>query len=352
LHATCNSDKEINDLLSKSLTIVARSALAAKKFIELSATIERLRNGPPTAPAISPSDLNSRESLSEFNKIRVQEALSKSLVMPTPEIDNLEEQLAQAYQMVTSPLQVAGQRRNRWTNIEVTPEERESYRQKLQNRESHIYKCGYFNGNNLSDESRTGDKLEAQDLSNGKTLEVEELQAIRLFSTQFYKILNQGLRNHPNDFPIALKELDTPIEFADEMRNVAIECSTIISSGLNKLPPYEGLLMRGTALRVEDMERYQEGNIFVENKFSGGSVDILVCVHFAKGTAETYPGCIPAIMCWESKSSKSIQDYSLLPAEAERLYPPGQGFQVLKVEEGREELTGFKIICMKELNIA
>lgn len=133
------------------------------------------------------------------------------------------------------------------------------------------------------------------------------------------------------------------------MRAVAIECSTMLSSALNKLPPYEGLLIRGTALKPEDLPRYQRGAIIIEKKISGGSVDFQVCKGFALGVAEDYPGCIPVIMCWESRSSKSIQDYSILPNEAERLYPPGQGFQVLNVEEGVDELKGFKVIFMKEI---
>jgi len=261
--------------------------------------------------------------------------------------NDLIEKIKNAREGITSPMQLEGVDRTKWTSIEITPAERQNYLAMIQNPTSTIHRCGAYR--NLHKTVRNCTGYEPKDLPNGKKMEVEELQSIQVFSSTFYKIINQGLRNHPNDYPIALKETYTHQEYAEAMRAVAIECSTVISSALNKLPPYEGLLMRGTALKPEDLPKYHKGNIIFENKFSGGTIDFEVCKTFAERTAGSYPGCVPVVMCWESKTSKSIQDFSFLPNEAERLYPPGQGFQVIEVEEGIDELKGFKVIYLKEI---
>lgn len=184
-----------------------------KQLAELSRTIELIRNDVPpveTVPSITLSD-EANKTLSDFNKTRVTENLQKSLATHHSSVTIVEvseEKVKDARKKVPLPLQVEGVKRASWTDVEATPKERENYLTKLQNPKSDIYKCGEFRG--LSERTRTCKGMEAKDLSNGKRIEVEELQAIQIFSSTFYKIINQGLRNDPGDFPIALKETNTP----------------------------------------------------------------------------------------------------------------------------------------------
>lgn len=98
--------------------------------------------------------------------------------------------------------------------------------------------------------------------------------------------------------------------------------SQAISDALGKLPPHEGTVLRGGTFPEDVLERYRPGETVREDAFTSTS------------TNRPFPGNVA--MTIESKTGKSIEQYTVAKGENEVLFDRGTSFKVLShdVREG------------------
>lgn len=276
----------------------------------------------------------------------------------------------------TSPPKAIGEDRSAWQKVVATTKELDGFTRLVKpggafrsiiddslekvgaKEKSHLHKDDIADLKDILDETNpiTGNKFVEHDLPNGEFLEVEEQQAIFLYSSHLYNIFNNTLGKKDNYLKDFMQRNDIPPEKMSDLKNLALDMSTVIASAVNKLPSYEGPLYRGTAFSNEELEGYKEGKVTVDPKFLSYSTDPSVSKEFAEDTAKSknkISGKVmtPTIFVIQSSKSKDISEFSV-KAEAERLYAPGQAFESLGVTKGEDELEGFAIITLREINIA
>ncbi|WP_243393756.1 ADP-ribosyltransferase [Mycobacterium ahvazicum] len=132
-------------------------------------------------------------------------------------------------------------------------------------------------------------------------------------------------------------------ELNDVLRNGALDAShqarvDAINRALEKLPAYQGPVIRGTSLPTEVLDRYQPGRVITEPAFT--STTTLRAV--AEGPA--FGGNVEFRIF--SLTGRDISSFSMYPGEKEVLFPPGSKFYV----ENRtvDPRTGRTIIEMIE----
>lgn len=132
-------------------------------------------------------------------------------------------------------------------------------------------------------------------------------------------------------------------ELNDALRNGALDAShqarvDAINRALEKLPAYEGPVIRGTNVPADVLDRYQPGRVITEPAFT--STTTLRAV--AEGPA--FAGNVEFRIF--STTGRDVSSFSMYPGEQEVLFPPGAKFYIV----GRtvDQKTGRTIIEMLE----
>jgi hypothetical protein len=147
----------------------------------------------------------------------------------------------------------------------------------------------------------------------------QDLSALADYTKMGYADLNSALRS------------DT----VDASQHARIEALT---KALQKLPPHEGTVVRGTNLPQEVLEQYQPGAVVTENAFVSTSMNPAVA------QSSAFVGNVEFRIL--SSTGRDISSVSMYPSEQEVLFPAGTRFYVLSRHP--DPLTGRTIIEMIE----
>ncbi len=91
-----------------------------------------------------------------------------------------------------------------------------------------------------------------------------------------------------------------------------------LNQALEKLPPYNGPVVRGTDLPPDVLAQYQPGAVVTESAFFSTSMDPAV----AQSTA--FAGNVEFRIL--SRTGRDISSFSMFPSEQEVLFPTGVRF--------------------------
>jgi hypothetical protein len=111
-----------------------------------------------------------------------------------------------------------------------------------------------------------------------------------------------------------------------------------INNALEKLPAYQGPVIRGTNLPPEVLDQYRAGEIIKEDAFLSTSTNTAVA------RSPSFAGNVEFRIL--SSSGRDISSVSMFPGEQEVLFPSGTTFYV--VSKVLDPLTGRTIIRMIE----
>lgn len=150
-------------------------------------------------------------------------------------------------------------------------------------------------------------------------LSSDDLGALADYTGPGYGDLNDALRNHTLDASLSAR--------VDALK-----------AALAKLPPYEGLVIRGSNIPAEMLELYEPGEVVVEHAFLSTTKNPAVA------QLPTFAGNVEFQIL--SKSGRDVSPYSTFPAEQEVLFPAGTNFLV--VEKVVDPITGRTFIDMIE----
>ncbi|MEZ0351678.1 ADP-ribosyltransferase [Mycobacterium sp. pR1184] len=150
-------------------------------------------------------------------------------------------------------------------------------------------------------------------------LSSDNLAALADYTGCGYQDLNHGLRNFS----------------VDESQIARVEA---INAALEKLPAYQGPVIRGSDIPVEMLEQYKPGEVIVERAFLSTTMNPAVA------QLPTFAGNVEFQIL--SKSGRDISSYSMFPEEQEVLFPPGTQFYV--VDKVFDPATGRTFIDMIE----
>lgn len=133
------------------------------------------------------------------------------------------------------------------------------------------------------------------------------------------------------------------IDLNDALRNGTVDASQAvrvdaINAALEKLPAYEGPVIRGTNIPTEVLARYQPDSVITELGFVSTTMSPAVA------QSPTFAGNVEFQIM--STSGRDISLFSLFPEEREILFPSGTQFYV--VDKVVDPLTGKTIIEMVE----
>jgi len=129
----------------------------------------------------------------------------------------------------------------------------------------------------------------------------------------------------------------------DALRNETVDASQqarvdALNRALDRLPPYEGPVVRGTDLPPDVLAQYQPGAAVTEPAFFSTSINPAV----PQSTA--FAGNVEFRVL--SRTGRDISSFSMFPTEQEVLFPTGVTFYVL--DRRSDPLTGITIIEMIE----
>jgi hypothetical protein len=147
----------------------------------------------------------------------------------------------------------------------------------------------------------------------------EDLSALNNYTGLGHEDLNDALRN----------------ETVDASQQARVDA---INRALDKLPPYEGPVVRGTDLPPDVLAQYQPGAAVTEPAFFSSSINPAV----PQSTA--FAGNVEFRVL--SRTGRDISSFSMFPTEQEVLFPTGVTFYVL--DRRSDPLTGITIIEMIE----
>lgn len=183
-----------------------------------------------------------------------------------------------------------------------------------------------------------------------------EIDGIRIYTSENYLLMNGTLDEDDTSIREWL-QYRPEVSIDDDLLDIQSHVPQIVKfavSGLNKLPPYEGMIYRGDAITPRELESWRNGDkqFMYTFKFCSYSIRVDVAEAFAKINAESYINdkaeeYRPVLYAIQSESSKDISGYSLKPDEGERVYAPGQAFRLVDVDEG--SVPGLAIIFLKEM---
>ena len=111
-----------------------------------------------------------------------------------------------------------------------------------------------------------------------------------------------------------------------------------IKNALQKLPAYEGPVIRGTDLPPEVIDQYRPGEIITEHAFLSTTTNPAVA------RSPTFAGNVEFRIM--SNTGRDISSFSVFPGEHEVLFPAGTKFLVLS--KLIDLLTGRTVIRMIE----
>jgi hypothetical protein len=129
----------------------------------------------------------------------------------------------------------------------------------------------------------------------------------------------------------------------DALRNGTVDASQAprvdaLNRALEKLPTYEGPVVRGSDIPPEVLARYEPGSVITELGF------VSTTMNPAVAQLPTFAGNVEFQIM--STSGRDISSFSIFPAEQEVLFPSGTKFYV--VDKVVDPVTGKTIIEMVE----
>lgn len=239
-----------------------------------------------------------------------------------------------------------------WKNINVSEKESESFRQELGSEMmpgevgKFLYGGDFVLGLGYGDMSH-------------KLLYKGEIDGIKIYTSENYLLVNGTLDNDKtslNDWIAKRSRLGFPNLSENDLKDAqkcVMKIAKMAASGINKLPPYEGMIYRGDSMTNEELDGWRTGDkIMITTKFMSCTTKVSLGETYAKNSAKSYINDTnkeyrPVVYAFHSQSSKDITKYSVHPAEDERIYTPGQAFRAFKVDE--ETIPGLAIIFLEEL---
>lgn len=241
-----------------------------------------------------------------------------------------------------------------WSTIQVTKKEADSFQKALGVNKNNPGKIGkyLYEGGIASNRNF----FEDMPLDNGNILYGGEREGIYIYTSNNYLLLNGTLSNDATSLNEWEKcnEEHLPKGFLKEAQKHVPEMAKMAASGINKLPPYKGLIYRGDAMTMEQLAEWRDGKIMMTNKFFSCSKSVNTAEDYARNSAISYMQDTkveykPVLYIFNSETSKDIKLHSLNKTEDERIYNPGQAFQSVKVDE--ESVPGLAIIFLKEMKV-
>jgi hypothetical protein len=129
----------------------------------------------------------------------------------------------------------------------------------------------------------------------------------------------------------------------EALRSDALDASqharvAALNAALEKLPPYQGPVIRGTNLSPEVLEEYRPGEIIREDAFLSTTTDTAVA------RSEAFAGNVEFTIL--SSTGRDISSVSMFPEEQEVLFRSGTFFYVVSKE--LDPLTGRTVVRMIE----
>lgn len=94
-----------------------------------------------------------------------------------------------------------------------------------------------------------------------------------------------------------------------------------LKTALDKLPPYDGPVVRGTNLPPEVLAQYRPGEVVTENAF------VSTTTNPAVAQSSAFSGNVEFRIL--STTGRDVSSVSMYPHEQEILFPPGTKFYVL-----------------------
>lgn len=167
--------------------------------------------------------------------------------------------------------------------------------------------------------NRDGPADEGEHPDLGDRLTSDDLSALSHYTGFGYSDLNDALRS----------------DALDASQRARVEA---LKSALNKLPPYEGPVVRGTNLPPEALAQYRPGEFIIEKGFMSTTVNTAVA------RSPTFAGNVEFRIL--SSTGRDISSFSTFPAEQEILFPAGTRFYV--VSKIMDPVTGRTVIRMAE----
>jgi hypothetical protein len=127
------------------------------------------------------------------------------------------------------------------------------------------------------------------------------------------------------------------------LRSDALEASQharvdALNRALEKLPPYEGPVIRGTNLSPDVIAQYQPGEVVTEDAFLSTTTNTAVA------RSPMFAGNVEFRIL--SSTGRDVSSLSMFPGEQEILFPAGTRFYV--VSKVVDPLTGRTVIRMVE----
>lgn len=130
----------------------------------------------------------------------------------------------------------------------------------------------------------------------------EDLSALADYTGLGYADLNSALRS----------------DAVDASQHARIEA---LNTALNKLPPYNGPVVRGTNLPPEVVAQYRPGEVITENTFLSTTTNPAVA------QSSAFSGNVEFRIL--SSTGRDVSSVSIYPHEQEILFPAGTKFYVL-----------------------
>lgn len=164
-------------------------------------------------------------------------------------------------------------------------------------------------------------------------LPAEELMALHHYTDEGFRLINAVLRN---DHALltqwagrwnAQAEPGEPGVSVAELMHEARWDARLVTSCLNRLPPHAETVFRKATLTARQVQHYRAEAVISEPAFLSASRDA-----FWTGRGDT-------LFVIESDEGRDVSAYSAHPDEREVLFRPATRFEVLNVEQTRENAT-------------
>lgn len=180
--------------------------------------------------------------------------------------------------------------------------------------------------------------------ATGKTLSGPEQNAITLYTTHHYLLINGTLDADETSLKMwkdkcARNEPDQDA-LLKAAQSYVPKIARAAASGLSKLPKFQGLLFRGDSMKPEEIAQWKEqkSTLLYVSKFFSCSTAADTSEEFAKQSTINYKTVsgehrVPVLCVFVSQSAVDIAAYSSKPQEDERVFSPGQVFRLIELDQ-------------------